>query len=90
MFVRRDGQKIHLLVAKVTDDFLVSRERGDILDFMEELNPWFKIGEIFIGGEFSIIGCMIKVGVVYTRLDLNGYEDRILLLPMTIGRKKLR
>lgn len=61
LYIKLEVLTILLLVAKVTNDFLVSGKMEDIIKLMEELKGGFDIGNISIEVDFSSNGSMVKV-----------------------------
>lgn len=73
LFFKRDKSTINLIVAKVTDDFLLSGKEEDIREFMTKLRSGFDIGKVSVRGEFNFNGCEIRVGDKVTELSMKSY-----------------
>lgn len=58
-FKRDEANKFKLIIAKVTDDFLVSGTREDITHFMDELSVMFEVGKIRFEKDFHFNGCEV-------------------------------
>ena len=88
LFIRRDKQdRIVLLIAKVTDDFLAAGKLDYIHEFMDRLQKRFTVGKIVIDKRFHFNGCEIeqdRLGNI--RMSMTRYLDR--LRPITISRTR--
>lgn len=90
LFVKRnETNKIILLIAKVTDDFLASGTIEDIKQFMNKLCASFEVGKIRSGQDFHFNGCEVTFdshGSVTFSMD--NYIRR--LKPVQISRARRR
>lgn len=77
LFVKREATRIELLIAKATDEFLVSGKTEDARNFMRELGKAFKVGKVAIGGTFRFISCEVDVGDDVLKMSLRDFLDRI-------------
>lgn len=60
MFIRRSKQdEIVLMVAKVTDDFLVADKLDYVQEFVDRLQKRFRVGKVVINERFHFNGCEI-------------------------------
>lgn len=90
VFVRKKGDKIVLLIAKVIDDFLIAGKTEDIREFMRELSKEFEVGKVTIGGTFYFNGCEIDVGTNAIELSMWEYMSKLSTIPLSRLRKKQR
>lgn len=88
LFTKRDlTGKIILLIAKVTDDFLVSGPLSKINDFMEDLKKDFDVGKIRIGNHFTFNGCEVSIDADRNvTLSMEKYIRR--LKPLQVSRAR--
>lgn len=56
LFLKRTGSRIDLIVAKVTDKFLVAGTRERVESFMKELQDAYDVGKVTIGGTLKFNG----------------------------------
>lgn len=79
LFYRRhvDGS-INLLVAKTSDDFLVSGSRNSIEEFFTRLKVRFEVGKAIIAPVMKFNGCEVRMqddgGII---LSMEDYVDRL-------------
>lgn len=83
LFVKKKVSTIKRIVAKVTDDFLMSAKLKDIKEFIEELKQAFDIVKFPISGEFNINGCTIKLGDGRMEINMIAYSSHIIPVPST-------
>lgn len=62
VFIRTEGDRILLIVAKVTVDFFVAGLTCDIKYFLLELSADFVIGSTSVGGAFRFNSSEIYIG----------------------------
>lgn len=90
LFVQRDKDgKIKLLVAKVTDDFLIGGLRPDVTSFIENMKTRFVVGKSVIDSTFFFDGCEIaqdEYGNI--KMTMIRYMER--LKPITLSRQRRR
>lgn len=86
-FMKHTGTKIEVLVAKVTDDFLVTGTKDNIEAFVNGLKDEFDVGQISIAGSFRFKRCEIKTTYGYAELSMNHYVKKIEELPISRKRK---
>lgn len=92
LFLRRNRNgEIVLMVAKVTDDFLVGEKMEYIHEFMDRLQERFTVGKVVGDGRFHFNGCEIeqdKHGNI--RKSMMRYLDRLRPITITRTRRKQR
>ena len=92
MFIRRNKQdEIVLMVAKVTDDFLVAGKLDYIQEFMDRLKERFTVGKVVIKYRFYFNGCEIQQspnGDI--RMSMTRYLDRLRPISVSRSRRKQR
>lgn len=85
--VKHEGNRIVLLVAKYTDNILISRAEREVERFAGELSKSFQVGKIFIGDRFKLNGCEVSVNDIYTDLTMLYYVDTIYTISLATGRR---
>ena len=90
LFIRRDGHgRISLIVAKVTDDFLIGGRTEIICKFIDRMKRRFDVGKVVIDDKFHFDGCEIQQeNEGNIRMSMMGYIDR--LRPIKISRQRSR
>lgn len=92
LFMKRDEHgKIRLLVAKLSDDFLVAGKTEDIDEFMRQLQLRFIVGKIVGGPVFKFSGCEVLIqdnGDIL--MSMRSYWNRVKSIMMTRTRRKMR
>lgn len=90
LFAQRDDNgKITLLVAKVTDDFLICGLTTDISRFIDKMKEKFDVGKAVIDNSFLFDGCEIsqdEPGNI--RMTMKRYVER--LKPISLSRQRRR
>lgn len=92
LFVKRNRHgKIVLIMAKLTDDFLIAGMPKDIEEFAFQLKTRFEVGKIAKGPTHNFGGCEILVqenGDII--LSMAEYWKRVRIIPITRSRRKNR
>lgn len=90
LFVKRCSKgKIILLVAKLSDDFLVAGMSEDIDEFMIDLQKRFIVGKIVDGPKYAFGRCeIVQMDNGSIRLSMEIYWKRIKKILMTRTRRK--
>lgn len=73
MFIKKYGNRIRIIAAKVIDDLLVAGDTADIQKFIADLSAEFQVGNTEIGGAFRLNGCEIDSGPTMIELYMCGY-----------------
>lgn len=87
LFMKKSGTRIDILVAKVTDDFLVAGKKDRVESYMNELKKGFDVGKVQIGENFKFNGCEIRTTPEYTELSMIEYTERIQAITISRSRK---
>lgn len=92
LFIRRSGSgRIILLVAKLSDDFLVSGSPDDIGSFPKELHGRYALGKISKGPSHQFVACEIYLDRSRDiTMSMNTYWKRIKPIKTTRTRRKMR
>lgn len=90
LFVRRNTSGIiDLLVAKTSDDFLVSGNKTTVENFFSRLKSRFEVGKAIIASVMKFNGCEIVIekdgGIV---LNMNEYIERLKPVELSRTRRK--
>lgn len=90
LFIRRDhNEKLVLIVAKTTDDFLVAGEKGAIESFFGQMRERFVVGKAIIERKMKFNGCVMDVdedGSI--SLSMHEYLDRLAPIDVSRNRRK--
>lgn len=92
LFIRRatDGSVV-LLVAKVTDDFLLAGSLAEMEAFVDRLKRRFVVGKVVINDKVNFDGCELeqyKDGTI--RMSMIRYLERLKPITMSRARRKQR
>lgn len=88
LFIKRNQEeKLVLIVAKTTDDFLVAGEKGAIEAFFGKMKERFVVGKALIESRMKFNGCVIDIGKEYG-ITLSMYEYLERLAPVEISRNR--
>lgn len=92
LFIRRNKRdEITLMVAKVTDDFLVAGKLEYIHEFMDRLQQRFTVGKVVVDERFHFNGCEIEQDQSGNiRMSMIRYLDRLRPINVTRTRRKQR
>ena len=88
LYTKKDTtDRISLLVAKVTDDFLVAGQVEAIKQFMAKLQDRFIVGKVIVDNIFHFNGCEVEQHTDGSiKVSMNRYLER--LRPITISRPR--
>lgn len=91
LFLKRNASgKIILLVAKVTDDFLIAGSLEQMKQFTDELQQRFVVGKVVINEPFIFNGCHISQNPFGDiAMPMVKYLERIKLIGLSRLRKKM-
>lgn len=90
LFLQRDiNGNIILLVAKVTDDFLIGGSVADITRFIERMKNEFQVGKTLIDTSFLFDRCEIEQDAIGNiTMTMKRYVERLKPIPMSKPRRK--
>lgn len=84
---RNEDGKLTLIVARTTDDFLISGDKGTIEAFMGHMRNRFVVGKAFVEPKMKFNGCVINVGKEGD-IDLRMYDYLERLAPIQLSRNR--
>lgn len=89
LFVQRDATgKVILLVAKVTDDFLIGGNVKDIRNFIEKMKRRFAVGKAVVDKPFFFDGCEIHQDTAGNiTMSMKRYVERLKPITLTKTRR---
>lgn len=90
LFAQRDSNgRITLLVAKVTDDFLIGGLTPDIIQFINKMKEKFEVGKAVIDESFFFDGCEITQDAAGSiRMTMERYLERLKPIPLPKPRRR--
>lgn len=88
-YVKRIEGKIILLLAKLTDDFLLSSTSTDMIDFIRRIQKRFVVGKVVVDQKILFSGCEIEQDQqVSINFSMHHYMDRLRLIHLDRKRRK--
>ena len=92
LYVRRNEQgRIAIVVAKVTDDFIIGGKVQSICDFVSEMKKRFEVGKVVIDARFFFNGCEIEQDEEgNVTLSMAGYIKQLKDIALSRARRKQR
>ena len=92
LFIRRDTSgNVQLLIAKVTDDFLLGGTHASMKHFTELLKQRFDVGKVIIDDKIHFDGCEIaQDDVGNITLSMTRYLERLIPIELSRTRRKQR
>lgn len=92
LFVKRNTcEDIQLLIAKVTDDFLLGGMNSEMENFTEMLRQRFDVGKVIIDNKLHLDGCEIaQSNTGDITMSMNRYLERLVPIELSRARRKQR
>lgn len=89
LFVLRDsGGSVHMLIAKVVDDFLVASSRNQLEQFNNAISKAFKVGKFCTDDSFLFNGCNITQSSTGITMSMESYLSSVESIDVARSRRK--